>query len=151
VTHPDVFTSGANNLSTTIWTYDHRADEFIVALETQSSRNRNDETRIVTLGPLAGDVILSIAGNRAPYQYRIAVYRLTKAGRYSKVLSYAGQSKYADGNSLAVIDAEMPEILRRLHLWNKGDALPVPARMHSNCSALNLRKGIEWCDIGAEN
>ena len=52
---------------------------------------------------------------------------------------------YGDGNPLAVIDSEMPEILLRLHLRRPGDPLPVPPAMPATCHRLEMRDGVEWC------
>jgi hypothetical protein len=53
--------------------------------------------------------------------------------------------KYNDGNPLPVMDAEMPEIERRLNFWTPGEPLPTPAR--TLCGRLELRHGIEWCQL----
>jgi len=55
--------------------------------------------------------------------------RSTEQGseQYGRILRYRGLTGYSDGNPLAVADSEMPEILRRLGLWQPGEPLPVPA------------------------
>jgi hypothetical protein len=92
---------------------------------------------------LAGDIVIDRAGPLAPYRYDMSVYRLVNS-QYREILNYSGNSKYNDGNPLPVIDAEMPEIERRLHFWKPGDPLPTPARTH--CSKLALRHRVEWCE-----
>jgi hypothetical protein len=82
----------------------------------------------------------------APYRYRIEIYRLSGPTKFVRLLDYAANSTYNDANMLAVIDAEMPVIEKRLDLWKAGDQLPVPDRMHSECKFLYLHHGIEWCD-----
>jgi hypothetical protein len=42
------------------------------------------------------------------------------------------------------IDAEMPEIERRLNLWRLGDPLPTPER--TQCKGFEMRHGVEWCE-----
>jgi hypothetical protein len=46
---------------------------------------------------------------------------------------------------MAVIDSEMPEILRHLGLWHPGDPLPVPSHLPEGCKHLVLRHQEEWC------
>lgn len=129
--------------STLIWAYNLKTDQFDEIFDHAVGHNTNGEIRVITNGPLAGDVVLDRAGQHAPYRYAITVYRLVNA-QYREILNYAGNSKYSDGNPMPVIDAEMPEIERRLNLWKPGDPLPTPARTH--CSKLELRHGIEWCE-----
>jgi len=127
---------------TAVWTYNANSDQFDQIFDHAARGQNNGEIRIITNGPLAGDIVIDRAGQHAPYRYDITVYRLLNS-RYREILSYAGNSKYNDGNPMPVIDAEMPEIERRLHLWKPGDPLPTPMRTH--CSKLELRSGIEWC------
>jgi hypothetical protein len=56
-TNPDVATSGAGMLYTDIWVYGSQTDTFENVFSSQSSRNNNEETRIMKNGPLAGTVI----------------------------------------------------------------------------------------------
>jgi len=128
--------------STLIWTYNLKTDQFAQIFDHVVGHNTNGEIRVITIGPLAGDVVIDRTGEHAPYRYDITVYRL-EVSEYREILNYAGNSKYNDGNPMPVIDAEMPEIERRLHFWKPGDPLPTPARTH--CSKLELRHGIEWC------
>lgn len=123
---------------TQIWTYDANSDQFVQIFDQYARRQNNGEIRIITNGPLAGDVVIDRAGQHAPYRYDITVYRLENS-RYREILKYAGNSEYNDGNRMPVIDAEMPEIERRLHFWKPGDSLPTPARTH--CGKIELRHG----------
>jgi hypothetical protein len=129
--------------STLIWAYNLKTDRFDQIFDHAVGHNTNGEIRVITNGPLAGDVVVDRAGEHAPYRYGITVYRLEVSG-YREILNYAGNSTYNDGNPLPVIDAEMPEIERRLHFWKPGDPLPTPARTH--CGKLELRHRIEWCE-----
>jgi hypothetical protein len=128
---------------TRIWAYNAKTDQFDQIFDQQARGQNNGEIRIITKGPLAGYIVIDRAGQRAPYRYDISVYHLVNS-QYREVLSYAGNSKYQDGNPMPVIDAEMAEIERRLNFWKPGDPLPTPARTH--CSKLELRHGIEWCE-----
>src|SRR5262249_55156934 len=107
--------------------------------------NVNEETRLITKGPLAGDIAVSTAPTKAPYHYGIILYRLTRGDRYVELLRFTARTREGDGNDLAVIDAEMPRILQRLHLWKPGVPLPPPERMGRGCTAIEFRDGIEWC------
>jgi hypothetical protein len=128
--------------STLIWAYNLNTDRFDQIFDHAVGHNTNGEIRVITNGPLAGDVVIDTAGRHAPYRYDITVYRLENS-QYREILNYAGNSKYNDGNPIPVIDAEMPEIERRLNIWKPGDPLPTPTR--TQCSKLELRHGIEWC------
>jgi hypothetical protein len=110
-----------------------------------TGRNNNEDARFVESGPLQGDVIVDDPTENAPYTYWIEVYRAGDSGQYGRILRYRGLTGYSDGNPLAVADSEMPEILRRLGLWQPGDPLPVPAHLPQGCSHLFMRHGEEWC------
>lgn len=112
----------------------------------ERGRNNNQEARFVENGPLLGSVIVSYPTDDAPFTYFVEVYKRVSDSDYSQVLRYRGNTRYGDGNPLAVIDSEMPETLRRLGLWKEGDALPVPPRMPQRCTRLVMRKGVESCE-----
>jgi len=139
---------GSGNFTTIVWAYQPKGDEFERVFGRASYRNWNEETRLITSGPLAGDIIVSVSPRRAPYRYGIEVYRPSKSGRYLEILKFTGKTRYGDRNALAVIDSEMPAILTRLHLWKPGDPLPAPLRIPNGCTGVELRDGTEWC-IGA--
>ena len=124
--------SGANGncgVSTFLLAYDRKAERFRVVFFNMMGRNNNQEARLVENGPLLGSVIVAYPTNDAPFTYFVEVYKRISDSEYSRVLQYRGNTRYGDGNPLAVIDSEMPETLRRLGLWKTGDALPVPPRM----------------------
>jgi len=77
-----------------------------------------------------------------PYAYWITVSRLNPDDNYRQVLHYRSATLYGDGNSLAVIDSEMPNILLRLGLWRPGQPLPVPK---AGCRRPHLVKMELWC------
>jgi hypothetical protein len=138
---------------TVAWIYSAAQDRFQQVFSKTSNASVNEEARIVSSGSLAGDVIVNTPTEHYPYPYDIAVYRISEAGRYGQILHYASRTRYNDGNALAVIDSEMPEIERRLHLWKPGDPLPrplyLPARGSEDfpyhCGTLEMRHGTEWC------
>jgi HEAT repeat protein len=142
-TRPDVATSGGSVESIDFWAYLSKSDTFASVFSNQSSSNNNEETRIMKRGPLAGMIIVASQGARAPYGYGITAYRLSKTLKYAQVLKYVGKTRYQDGDAMAVIDSEMPEIERRLGFWKPGDPLPVPER--TRCTSYVLKHGIEWC------
>jgi hypothetical protein len=144
-THPDVVTPGVGSLYIDFWSYRPNADEFVVAFSNRSNRNNNEETRIIPNGPLSGEIVVSRAPRGAPYHYGITIYRPSKAGKYFQILRFTGKTRYGDGNPLAVIDSEMPEIGRRLHFWKPGDPPPTPPELPSRCTIVTMRDGIEWC------
>jgi hypothetical protein len=140
-------TSGGSGhqMGTMIWAYRPETDKFEPVFSNQTGGNHNEETRLVMDGPLAGDIIVVSPPERAPYSYGITVYRPTKSRHYVEILKYRGRTRETDGNPLAVIDSEMPAILRRLHLANPGDPLPIPLRRPSSCVTLVQRNGVENC------
>jgi hypothetical protein len=140
---------GANGdcgVSLFLFAYDRPADRFRVVFFNMTRRNNNQETRFVGNGPLLGSVIAAYPTDDAPFTYFVEVYQKVSGSEYSRVLRYRGNTRYGDGNPLAVIDSEMPQTLRRLGLWKIGDALPVPPRMPRGCTRLVMRKGVEWCE-----
>jgi hypothetical protein len=106
--------NGSCGIATALYGYDQRADHFSKAFGNVTGSNNNQATRFVENGPLRGDVIVNYPTENAPYTYWIEVYRIGRSDRYVRVLRYRGSTRYGDGNPLAVVDSEMPEILRRL-------------------------------------
>jgi hypothetical protein len=141
-------TSGANgncDVSTLLLAYDGSADRFRVVFYNFLGRNNNEEARFIENGPLRGHVIVVYPTRNAPFTYFVEVYKQVSGGQYSQVLNYRGNTRYGDGNLLAVIDSEMPETLRRLGLWKDGDPLPLPPRLPRGCGSLVMHKGVAWC------
>ncbi|MGA8709499.1 MAG: hypothetical protein WB646_21220 [Steroidobacteraceae bacterium] len=139
-----IVTGGSTNgRRTIIWTYNAHSDQFERLFDDGANRGLNEEVRVITTGPLAGDIVVNRAPTGAPYRYHILIYRLVDS-QYVQILEYDGKSKYNDGNPMPVIDAEMAEIERRLHLWKSGDPLPIPVR--TQCGRVVMKHGLEWCD-----
>jgi hypothetical protein len=139
--------SGDGNcgIATALYRYDRRTDRFSQVFLNVTGSNNNQRTRFIEGGPLRGDVIVDVPTEHAPYTYWIDVYRRGRSGPYARILRYRGRTHYGDGNPLAVIDSEMPEILRHFGLWHVGDPLPVPPRTPGGCTHLSFRSGEEWC------
>lgn len=122
--------------------YDRPQDRFVSVYDHATGRNNNQEIRYVEAGPLAGAVISAEPTENAPFGYWITVSRLA-AGHYAQVLRYRSATRYGDGNSLAVIDSEMPSIQQRLGLWRAGRPLPLPA---GPCPKPHLVRTALWCN-----
>lgn len=137
--------NGNCGIATAIYSYSVPADRFVRVFLNLTGRNNNEATRFVESGPLQGDVIVNRPTEHAPYAYWIEVFKQERSKNFVRILRYRGRTGYGDGNPLAVADSEMPEILRRLGLWQPGDALPIPARPPSGCNHLVMRRGEEWC------
>lgn len=138
---------GDQVISTQLIAYDAGRDAFRRVYGKSTGRNNNQEIRFVTKGPLRGSVISAEPQERLPYGYWIVVDRLTPARTYHQVLRYRSATRYDDGNSLAVIDSEMPNIERRLGLWKPGDPIPAPDRNGNGkpCLKPRLRHAELWC------
>jgi hypothetical protein len=93
-------------------------------------------------------VISAEPQNRRPYGYWVTVSRPAPDGTYRQALHYLSATRYNDGNPLAVIDAEMPNIQRRLGLWKPGAPLPTPpiGGDRKPCAKPRLKRGELWCD-----
>nr|WP_314466433.1 hypothetical protein [uncultured Novosphingobium sp.] len=125
-----------------LYAYDRVKDDFALVFARRTGRNNNQELRYVEAGPLQGAVIAAEPTGDAPYGYWITVDRLSPQGPYRQVLRFRSATTYGDGNPLAVIDAEMPNIHNRLGLRRAGQPLPLPA---SGCPQPRLVKMALWC------
>lgn len=139
--------NGNHPVYTHLFSYNRRINGFQAAFHNMTYSNNNQETRFVEHGPLRGDVVSAVPTVTAPYAYWISVYARNREGQYSDpVLRYRSATRYGDGNHLAVIDSEMPNILEHLDKWKPGDPLPIPHHLPSRCAhRLFLRGGEEWC------
>src|SRR5262249_50691110 len=128
--------------------YDASLDEFRRVYARSVGQNNNQEIRFVTEGPLRGSVITAKPEQRALFRYSIVVDRLTPARTYRQALRYSSATRYGDGNPLAVIDSEMPNIEKRLGLWKPGEPLPSPrlAADGEPCVRPKLKNNELWCE-----
>lgn len=140
-------TDGNQIVATQLVAYDFREDAFRRVFEKSTGHNNNEEVRFVMEGPLRGSVITAEPQQHPPYGYWITVNCLTQAGIYREVLRYRSATRYNDGNPLAVIDSEMPNIERRLGLWKPGQPIPTPKLSGGKtpCPTPTLRHGELWC------
>ncbi len=134
--------NGDQRAAMQLYAYDRSKDDFVLAYEHRTGRNNNQEIRFVEQGPLRGDIISSEPTSDAPFGYWITVNRLSPTQKYEQILHFRSATTYGDGNPLAVIDSEMPNIHRRLGLWRSGMSLPLPARA---CPRPHLVNGALWC------
>lgn len=137
---------GDQIVATQLVAYDAGQDAFKRVYAASTGRNNNQEIRFVTEGPLRGSVITAEPQDHLPYGYWIRVNSLTSAGSYRQVLRYRSATLYNDGNPLAVIDSEMPNIERRLGLWKPGRPIPTPNLGGGKaCPKPTLRHTELWC------
>lgn len=138
---------GGHAIFTQLFHYDRRSNRFESIFDHATGSNNNQETRFIARGPLRGDVVVAIPTAGPPYAYWIRVYTSNTLGHTMHlVLRYRSITGYGDGNPLAVIDSEMPNILRRLGKWRPAQALPVPPRLPADCEPrFYLVHGEEWC------
>lgn len=131
---------------TQLLAYDATSDAFVRIYENRTGRNNNQETRFITDGPLRGSMISAEPQQRAPFGYWIVVSKWFGDAAYRQVLRFGSATRYNDGNPLAVIDAEMPNIQQRLGLWKPGQPLPVPAAGDQSCARPTLKHLALWCE-----
>lgn len=134
--------NGDQGVRTQILTYDRVKDAFSIAYDQVTGHNNNQEVRLMSSGPLRGDVVSAVPTENKPFGYWMTVSRLTSAG-YRQILRYRSATHYGDGNPLAVIDSEMPNIQMRLGKWHPGQPLPLPA---GKCPRPHLVKTVLWCE-----
>lgn len=135
--------NGDQRRSLQLYGYDRASDTFRLAYGHRTGRNNNQEMRFVESGALAGSVITADPTTDAPFAYWISVARPDAAGRYKQAARFRSATIYGDGNPLAVIDSEMPNILKRLRLWRPGTDLPLPAA--APCPRPHLVNEALWC------
>ena len=134
--------NGDQRIATTLLAYDRAKDGFGQIFTHVTGHNNNQEVRYVDHGLLEGAVIVAEPTENAPYGFWITVNRLSSSYSYQQVLRYRSATRYGDGNPLAVIDSDMPNIQRRLGLWRPGKPLPLPAR---GCARPRLVHMELWC------
>lgn len=132
---------------TELYAYNRADNIFKNVFYNTTGSNNNQETRFISHGPLGGDVIEAVPTSSPPYAYWVSVYdRSGNGGSFRLALRYRSVTRYGDGNRLAVIDSEMPNILKHFGKWVPGEPLPIPPHLPSGCARhLVLRHGEEWC------
>ncbi len=134
---------GGQLVVTQLFKYDRASDRFERVYARSVGTNNNEEVRFVSGGPLAGDVISAEPTENAPYAYWIEVDAPTPAYAYRQVLRYRSATRYGDGNPLAVINSEMPNIEARLGRWKPGAPPPLPS---GACAKPHLVHTELWCN-----
>jgi hypothetical protein len=134
--------NGDRLVLTQVLAYRSGADRFERVYEHLVGQNNNQEVRYIAAGPLKGDIVSAEPTQDAPYGFWMTVHAPTADGGFKQALRYRSATRYADGNPLAVIDSEMPNMAQRLGLWRPGAPLPLPARA---CPTPHLVKGALWC------
>ncbi|WP_206239665.1 hypothetical protein [Novosphingobium terrae] len=122
-------------------TYDKAKDGFTLAYRANTGHNNNQEIRYIESGPLRGAIIWAEPTSNAPFGFWITVSKPGPTGTYVQALRYRSATRYGDGNPLAVIDSEMPNLMGRLGLWHAGQKLPTPAK----CANPHLKAQALWC------
>ena len=133
---------GDQAVFTQLLAYRRASDRFGPIYQQATGHNNNQEVRFVAGGPLMGDVIFVEPTQDKPYDFWVTVSQLTPAYAYQQVLRYRSATGYGDGNPLAVIDSEMPNIEAHLGVWKPGAPLPAPAK----CAHPHLVKLELWCN-----
>lgn len=132
---------GDQVVGTQLYAYDRGRGSFALVYSHRTACNNNQEIRFIAEGPLQGGIVSVEPTRDAPFGYWVSVDRLTTHA-YQEVLRYRSATTYGDGNPLAVIDAEMPNIQRRMGLWKAGMPLPLPKH---DCPSPHLVKSVLWC------
>lgn len=133
------FTGGpAQWKGTLVWVYRPNIDKFQQIFENSTPQNLNEETRILTTGPLSGDIIIDLPTACHPWPYRIIAYRLSRA-HYVEAFDYLGRTRYDDGDPRRVLDSEMPQIERRLLNGPADIPLQVTRQTHPRCKNYSYR------------
>lgn len=134
--------NGDQRVATVVLSYSATADRFTRVYAQATGRNNNQEIRYIANGALQGAIVFAEPTENAPFGFWITVSRPAGDDRYVQALRYRSATRYGDGNPLAVIDSEMPNIQQRLGLWRPGKPPPVP----KGCAKPRLVKTELWCN-----
>ena len=135
--------NGSQLVLTQVLVYRNSQTRFVRIYEYTTGTNENQEVRYIDTGRLRGDIISVEPTDNAPYCYWVTVNGLTPQYTYKSLLRYRSATHYGDGNPLAVIDSEMPNIEQRLGYWKSGMALPLPS---GACPSPRLIHLALWCN-----
>ena len=133
---------GDQLVRTQVLAWRRTSDSFVRVYDFTTGHNNNQEVRYIQSGQLKGDIISVEPAENAPYGFWVTVNALLPDYTYRQVLHYRSATTYGDGNPLAVIDSEMPNIEQRLGLWRPGSPLRLPA---SPCPRPHLTRMELWC------
>lgn len=139
--------NGGQIISTQVLGYRRSQDRFARVYDRWTGSNNNQETRYISAGPLRGDIVSVEPTGHAPFRYWVSVSAPRPGETYRETLRYRSATGYNDGDTLAVIDSEMPNIERRLGVRRRGAALPLPA---GPCPRPHLIRNELWCASPAD-
>ncbi len=136
--------NGDQLVRTQLLAYRTSEDRFERVYEHMTGHNNNQQVRYIEAGPLKGDIVSVEPTQDAPFGFWVVV-NAPANGVFKPVLRYRSATRYGDGNPLAVIDSEMPNMAQRLGLWKPGSRLPLPA---GACPSPHLVRMALWCVPG---
>lgn len=136
--------NGDQLVRTQVLAYRPAEDRFERVYEHMTGRNNNQQVRYVETGPLKGDIVSVEPTPDAPFGFWVVVNAPANGG-FKEVLRYRSATRYGDGNPLAVIDSEMPNMAQRLGLWKPGSPMPLP---DGPCPQPHLVRMALWCVKG---
>jgi hypothetical protein len=134
--------NGDQLVLTQVLAYQSGPDQFVRVYERRTGRNNNQEVRYIQSGLLRGDIVSVEPTQDALFGFWVAVNAPDASNGFKTVLRYRSATRYGDGNPLAVIDSEMPNIAQRLGLWRPGSPPPLPA---GPCPTPHLVHMALWC------
>lgn len=134
--------NGDQLVLTQVLAYQSGPDQFVRVYEHLTGRNNNQEVRYIPSGLLKGDIVSVEPTQDAPFGFWVSVNAPSANNGFKEVLRYRSATRYGDGNPLAVIDSEMPNMAQRLGLWRPGSPLPLPA---GPCPTPHLVRMALWC------
>jgi hypothetical protein len=134
--------NGDQLVRTQVLAYRADGDRFERVYEHVTGHNNNQDVRYIATGPLKGDIVSVEPTQDAPFGFWVVVNAPANGG-FKEVLRYRSATHYGDGNPLAVIDSEMPNMAQRLGLWKPGTPMPLPTRA---CPKPHLVRMALWCE-----
>ena len=135
--------NGDQLVLTQLLAYRAASDRFERVFAQTTRRNNNQEIRYVPTGKLAGDIISAEPTGDAPFGFWVVVNRMGPAGLFRPILRFRSATRYNDGNSLPVIDSEMPTIQKRLGYLRPGMRPPLPP---GPCPKPHMIGAELWCE-----
>ena len=133
---------GDQLVRTQVLAWRRSSDNFVRVYDFTTGYNNNQEVRYIQSGQLKGNIISVEPTQHAPYGFWVTVNALLPDYTYRQILHYRSATTYGDGNPMAVIDSEMPNIEQHLGLWRPGSPLRLPA---GPCPRPHLARMELWC------